>query len=385
MKAIDSMSKPYPDFPLYAHKRGYWAKKIRNKTRYFGRLVDGWEPALELYEQQRDDLFAGREPRAIDPRLTLGDLCNLYLTSAEARVASGEMRKASWVDCERTLKLALKVIDRNCVAATLRPRDFDELRADWIKRFALTTVTGHIARLKATLKWAYDVELLESPIRVGIGFKKPSASLIRRERARQPKRLFAASEVYWLHSNAGPKMRAMILLGVNCALGNRDCGELELGHLDLEAKTLDFPRPKNGIERRSVLWPETVQAIREVLKTRRAPERNPQYADRVFLTKYRQPWAKDDSRDSPVTQEFTKLLDAGGLRRAGRNFYALRHTFRTVADEVGDQPAVRYVMGHTDGSIDGVYRERIDDERLIQVAKHVLAWFESGKPTDLSG
>ena len=52
----------------------------------------------------------------------------------------------------------------------------------------------------------------------------------------------------------------------------------------------------------------------------------------------------------------------------------MRHTFRTIADETCDFPAILRVMGHSDHTISDHYRERISDERLMAVTEHVREW-----------
>ena len=65
------------------------------------------------------------------------------------------------------------------------------------------------------------------------------------------------------------------------------------------------------------------------------------------------------------------------LKRPGLNFYALRHTFETIAGESMDQVAVNHIMGHVDNSMAAAYRERISDDRLRAVVEMVRGWLKA--------
>jgi integrase len=165
----------------------------------------------------------------------------------------------------------------------------------------------------------------------------------------------------------------MILLGLNCGFGNADCAKLPLSAVDLDRGMVNWPRPKTGIDRRCPLWPETAAAVRVVMTRRREGR------ELVFETKRRNSFGKDSGC---ISKAFRKVLDAAGLYRRGRNFYSLRHVFRTVADATRDFPAVQLVMGHADASIDALHREQIDDARLRAVVDHVRAWLSPEVPAE---
>ena len=56
-------AKPYDEFPLYAHCSGRWAQENLRPDSLL-RAVGDWQGALSRYLAQKDDLEAGRRPKA---------------------------------------------------------------------------------------------------------------------------------------------------------------------------------------------------------------------------------------------------------------------------------------------------------------------------------
>jgi integrase len=373
-------AKPYPEFPLFPHATRRWAKKIRGQLHYFGPWDDP-DAALKKYLEQKEALHAGRKPREASAGVTIKELCNQFLNAKRALVESGELTNRSWQDYKAACDLSISHFGKGRLVADLDPEDFAALRGKMAKKWGPVTLGNVIQRIRVVFKFAWDNGLIDRPVRYGQGFKRPSRKVVRIDRARKGPKLFAADEIRRLLAAAGTSMRAMILLGINGGFGNADCGHLPLSAMDLEAGMIDFPRPKTGIPRRCPLWAETVQALRESLAHRPEPKKA-EHAGLVFITKYGLPWAKDTA-DQTLAKEFGKLLRAVHINgRTGLGFYTLRHTFRTVADESKDQPAVDFIMGHARDDMASVYRERIGDERLKAVTDHVRGWL-FGATTDV--
>ena len=382
--------KPRHDFPLFPHAAGYWAKKIRGKFHYFGKVSNDprGEAALRLWLEQRDDLLAGRVPRVASDALTVASLCNHFLTAKARQQGAGEIRPKTFVEYHTTCKTVVAEFGNNRLIGDLRAEDFDTFRAKLAKRLGVHGLSREVQQVRTLFKYGSDAGLIDKPVLFGPTFKRPPKRIIRAHRQNSGPRFFEAFQVRSLLDLAEQPLRAMILLGINCGFGNRDCGTLPKRAVNLKKGWINFPRPKTAIERRCPLWTETIEALHEALEHRPNPK-SEEHEQLVFVTKYGQPWAKD-TPDSPVTKEFRKLLDAADaaaaaaykakakppqkIHRRGLGFYVLRHTFATVASESLDQVAVNHIMGHADDTMAGAYRERISDERLLDVVKVVRRW-----------
>jgi integrase len=364
--------KPSPDFPLFPHAAGVWAKKIRGKMHYFGPWSDP-DGALKGYLDQKDALYAGRKPREESEGTTVKELANAFLHAKQGLVDSGELLARTWTDYKSACDLIVRRFGKSRLVEDLGPDDFADLRQHMARQWAPTSVRSVIQRVRCIFKFASDNRLIKEPVCYGQNFKRPSPKVLRLEKARQGLKMFTAAEIHKLLGSASVPVKAQLWLGINCGFGNTDCGTLPLSAIDWEKEIIDFPRPKTGIPRRCPLWPETIAALREALVQRPAPK-DPAHAGLVFITQRGLRWAKEIA-DSPLTKETAKLLKKLGIsRRKGLGFYTLRHTFRTVADEAKDQPAADYIMGHEVPHMSAVYRETISDARLRAVTEHVRAW-----------
>jgi integrase len=364
--------KPYPEFPLTAHPAGYWCKKIRGKIHYFGPWADP-DAALKKYLEQKDALHAGRKPRESTEGVTIHELANRFLNQKKSLVDVGELSPRTWRDYKEACDAIVAAFGKRRLLADIDPDDFAALRNKLAQKWGPHRLSKTIPFVRCVFKFAFEAGLVAVPVRFGPGFKRPSKKTIRLQRAKQGTKLFAPTEIRSMLAAAGPQLKAMILLGINCGFGNADCALLGRPVVDLEAGWIDYLRPKTGIARRCPLWPETVQALKEALAERPQPKK-PDHAELVFATRCGDSWHKG-TPDNPISREMGKLLKALGINaRKGLGFYGLRHTFRTIADEAKDQPAADFIMGHEVAHMSSVYRETISDERLKAVTDHVRAW-----------
>ncbi len=389
--------KPYPSFPLTAHNNGQWCKKIRGKVHFFGVWAD-FQAALDRYLQVAADLHAGRRPpdTLSADGVTVKGVCNQFLTHQQGRIEGREIA-AYWFDaCRRTVEDFARFVGPGRIVEDLGPVDFEAYRRKLTrnglghtKGFGVHALDRSVTIVKAIFAHAYDTELIEHPINFGKAFKGPSATSKRKSRSesriQNGERLFEPSEVRSMLGLAEIPLRAMILLGINGGFGSTDCAQLPANATRLDKAVIEFPRPKNGIERVVPLWPETVDALKQAIARRPVPanENSEETKGLVFLTVFGRPWVRyyvhrsqdgnieTVTRTDAVREEFDKILRKLGLKRKGLGFYALRHTFRTWADEVRDQHAIHRIMGHTIPGMSGIYVERIELHRLRAVVDYV--------------
>jgi hypothetical protein len=370
-------TKAAEDLPLWRRKDGRWCRKIKGTVHYFGKDQD---KALEEWARVKDDLLAGRTPRVKGDGLLLGDLCERFLNAKRALVESGELSSHTFAGYLGACTQLVRAFDKHRLVDDLASDDFEAFRATLSKTRGPVGLGNAIRLTRIVFKFGYDAGLIASPVRFGPTFKV-KAGTIRKAAAGKPARMFECADIRKMLAKADDVLKAQILLAVNCGFGQADLSDLPRRALDLSDGWVTFPRVKTGVERKAALWPETIAAVRKALSLRPEPK-DAADADCVFLTSHQNRLVRCTAnyghRDA-VNAAFGRLLDDLKLKRPGLQFYALRHSFRTIADATRDFPAIDLIMGHVDHTMGGRYRERIDNERLVAVSNHVRAWLFPAK------
>lgn len=369
--------KPSPDFPLYPHRSGKWAKKIKGKTTYFGRWADP-EGALAEYNALLAKMQASAKLPALRdlpshsslaPRLTVTQAADKFLESKQKAVQRGELSERTLDELKRATRWFCRIVGAGDTVSSIGPDQFQLFRDTRAESLNVVSLGNEITRIRSWFKWLHAAKVIPKPADFGPEFRKPSALVLRRHRRSSGKKLYSASDILTIIDECGTTLRAMVYLGINCGFGPGDCAKLPIFAVDLDSGWIDFPRPKTEVERLCPLWPETIQSLRLFLcfRQRLAPS-----TDRFFVDHRGKPWTNDNAA---VSRYFTavrrRVLRDGG-------FYWLRHTFETVAGESKDQVAVNAIMGHVDQTMAAVYREEISQERLRAVTEVVREWLLSG-------
>jgi integrase len=355
-------NKPSVDFPLTPHNNGRWCKKIKGKLHYFGRWEDP-DSALAEYNEA-----TGNKPPGLPDNSghSIYEVLDRFLEARKSDLATGELSQRTWDDYRSNCDLILSKVDNDMVVEKMTYEDFASLRSKMFEsidnpvvKVGPTTATNRIRMAKVALRY---IETIVPRFKLDFGgqLRGASAKSKRRSKAEQEdggRKLHSALEIRNAVDKANPDIKAMLLLGINCAFGNSDCGRLTWKYLDLKNGWHIYHREKTFIPRRAKLWPETVTALSSL-------DRNDRH-DRVFVTKYDNWWST-----FAVSHEARKL---------GIEFYRLRRTFRTISDETREAMAIHLIMGHATSStnMDHVYVQEVVDKRLELVSEYVRAWYLS--------
>ncbi|MFH1419293.1 MAG: hypothetical protein ABII12_13545 [Planctomycetota bacterium] len=247
--------KPYTTSPLTPHANGQWCKKIRGRVHFFGVLANP-QAALDRYHAVAADLHAGRIPqhRSVPTsELTVKAVCNGFLNWQKDRMGAGEIGTRWFEDCRTIVEKFAQAVGKHRLVSDLGPEDFQRCRTELAKRLGVHALTRHITAIKSVFRYAFEMDLLEYPMKFGRGFARPTAAQGRKARQKAElangKRLFTQDEICSILDRCEGSLEAAVLLGINGGLGNSDCATLPTAAIDWHERVISYARPKTGVQR----------------------------------------------------------------------------------------------------------------------------------------
>lgn len=404
-------SLPFAEFPLRPHRNGQWYKSVwnprakRSEQFYFGTWQDDLKGERALHDPvigwlvRRSGIKAGTDNvRVTVPSncVTLGELMASFLTSKRSQVTAKDLSPRTLGDYIQEIEKFVTFMKPATPVSGLGPAHFSAYMRHLVEerklgRYARRRVRTYINTL---LRHGVKNGWFASPS-VGTEWVSPACDP---ESVRQAKlragvkdysdRIISGRELNKLLRRSTIVFKAIILIGINAALGPADIGRLRWRHINLKTGKLKFPRPKTGVMRITYLWKKTRKAllnVREMNRDVAAIARDGEDA-LVFRTRRNLPFYREREVHEEVEVEGKKMKKlvriavenavsitfrrmVKELELEGIHFYRLRHTAKTLAKRARDKEATDLLMGHRDPSIGARYdHEQVSWRRIKRVA-----------------
>ncbi len=342
--------------PLSFHRHtGQYYVTRGGKRLYLGANQD---VAIEKYHRLALGLQAVDRPTTHSP-ISVKELANRFL----------HVQQANWRSPETTLRGYRQWLSR--FLTDHRGLRADELTVEIFAAWKLSlrrrsyspeSINHYLNAVRAIFSFGDQSGLLRKP---------PNLARVKNERRPTPgsnhKPLYRQADMQKLLSHADLQVRVMIFLGLNCGFGPKDIRDLTWNDFGGERVTL--PRSKTGVCQTFLLWPETLQAIKELAKHRagliaRLARRGRPRSDEghVFMTKFWRPWSKD-----AVAEQFRKLCKKADVPCYG--FYRLRHCASTAMSLVASPHVQRKFLRHTQLQQQVTYTHTPDAEVDAAISK----------------
>lgn len=357
-----SKRKKKPKWPhkhvtsMYAHSNGQWAKRINGRIIYFGAWGDP-DGALAVWRESEEWLYSTKG----SPEVTVDEIFNRWLGDQHSRVGAKKnaISTRTYQSYKETARYMLDKLGRSTTVRQLYydPGRWTRIMRELEQHFdSPYPILRHVTYTRSAFKWAYEERVIEKPMLWGAAFKPPGQADVDKYRLKQAERegnkLYNAAEINKLLKDAKPETKVLLLLGINGGYGNTDCAELLIEDIDFAQPRIAKLRHKTSVPRCVPLWPETVEALKSVVGDRKTgPAILTRYGNKIISewTVKKGERAGDTCWTDGVARRFTKRCKKAGVE--SRGFYALRHTFRSIARSQG-QPTdmIDLVMGHKSGS-----------------------------------
>lgn len=357
--------KPYPAFPLFAHRGGSWKKKIDGQQKAFGawrwpddrEYTRSWKTALKAYHDWVEARARGLELVDAPERSSVETLVDTYLTVQESRVGK-EIEPRTFAERRKVLVEFKNAIGPDTTIARLEADP--DLLVDHLKdlegRYGFHRYNTHVKEIAGAFIAAEHplTGVLGRPFRLRPLLKRKKDIVRRREkRVRETahgKQRWLPDEIRAFFDHAEQPLLAMIGLGYFAGFGNSDCADVpqhafafkphrNLGVPDGWA-ILNWVRPKTEIDRAAVLPAFVADQVKAAIKAR--PNPAAKKLDHLTFLTSPHPFLTSVKGGLPYVRDIVHLDDGQSITKTVRVDGVMKG-FNKLRDRLSQCPAHGWV------------------------------------------